>query len=93
MAGGGETIEKVLSDIGLFSLFEKFQKERIDSIATCKSLTDNELKAVGLQTIGDRVLFRERVNRSDARSHAQEPEPSKRSTGTYMKLVTSIVQF
>ena len=84
MAGGGETIEKVPSDIGLFSLFEKFQKERIDSIATCKSLTDNELKAVGLQTIGDRVLFKERVNRSDARSHAQEPEPSKRSTGTYM---------
>ena len=84
MAGGGETrsIEKVLSDIGLSSLIEKFQKERIDSIATCKSLTDNELKARGLQTIGDRVSFRERVNRSDAGSHAQEPKPSKRSTGT-----------
>ena len=86
MAGGGETrsIEKVLSDIGLSSLFEKFQKERIDSIATCKSLTHNELKGLSLQTIGDRVLFRERVNRIDARSHAQEPEPLKRSTGTYM---------
>ena len=55
------TVPEVLQDIGLGALNRAFQEQRVDNLETCQSLTDEELKTLGLHTIGDRVIFREGI--------------------------------
>lgn len=67
MAGESErrnanVVQEILCDIGMVSLYD-FSKQKIDNLETCKALTDSELKTLGLQTIGDRARFRERIVR------------------------------
>lgn len=51
-------MEKILKDLGLSILLQKFKDERIDETIAL-SLTDSELIRLGVGTIGDRVRFRE----------------------------------
>lgn len=57
------TVSDLLQDIGLGALNRAFEDQRVDNLETCQSLTDEELKTLGLHTIGDRVTFRDRINK------------------------------
>ena len=59
-----QSIQVCFQDCGLGALAVKFEEEKVDNLETCQSLTDDELKALGLHTIGDRVLFRARERES-----------------------------
>ena len=48
-----ESLPQLLNSIGLGALNQAFEDQRIDSIETCRALKDEELKSLGLQTIGD----------------------------------------
>ena len=65
----GFSIRNVLHNIGSGALIGAFEAQRIDSMALCQSLTDDELKSLGLSTIGERFDFREAVQNS-----CKEPE-------------------
>jgi len=63
MAGHGTErcpLEKCLQDIGLGTLYVRFQEEKNDA-NMIEMLSDNELSRLGLQTMGDRHRLREQV--------------------------------
>ena len=51
------SMEKILQEINLGTLVQRFTDERIDSEAVI-ALTDQNLVRLGVQTIGDRVRLR-----------------------------------
>ncbi|KAL3843283.1 hypothetical protein ACJMK2_021225 [Sinanodonta woodiana] len=59
-----EILRQILDDLSLSLLFQNFVYEKIDSIETCKNLTDVELSRLGISTIGDRVRFREKIKQA-----------------------------
>lgn len=87
MAGESErknVVQEILCDIGMVSLYEQFIKQKIDNLETCKALTDGELKTLGLQTIGDRARFRERIVRQTVVSSSSvedHQDTSRRNRG------------
>ena len=56
-------ISKILEKIRKTSLQSNFARQRLDSVDTCKLLTDDDLKELGIATIGDRAALRDAVNR------------------------------
>lgn len=51
-------LEEVLREIRLIGVFNLFKKERItDDMVS--ALTDSDLARLGIETIGDRIRFRE----------------------------------
>lgn len=91
MAGESErrnanVVQEILCDIGMVSLYEQFSKQKIDNLETCKALTDSELKTLGLQTIGDRARFRERIVRQtviSSSSAEDHQDTSRRNRGKF----------
>ncbi|KAL3854789.1 hypothetical protein ACJMK2_014038, partial [Sinanodonta woodiana] len=59
-----ERFRQILDDLSLSPLFQNFVYEKIDSIESCKNLTDVELSRLGTSTIGDRVRFREKIKQA-----------------------------
>ena len=51
-------MERILKDLDLSALIQKFKEERIDE-KVALSLSDSELIRLGVATIGDRVRFRD----------------------------------
>lgn len=91
MAGESErrnanVVQEILCGIGMVSLYEQFSKQKIDNLETCKALTDSELKTLGLQTIGDRARFRERIVRQtviSSSSAEDHQDTSRRNRGKF----------
>lgn len=56
-------MDKLLEDVGLSTLREKFQEERIDPELII-SMSDAELARLGVTTIGDRIRLRSACRRN-----------------------------
>ncbi|VDI51116.1 Hypothetical predicted protein [Mytilus galloprovincialis] len=56
-----DIVTKIMQKADLATLIENFRRNKTDSLEILKSLTEAELKKLGLQTIGDRVKLREKV--------------------------------
>ena len=59
-----DKIKDVLNNIRLNSLLQNFVDSKIDTLSICRGLNDQELTRLGITTIGDRVRFRDEVNKS-----------------------------
>lgn len=66
-------MEKILEEINLGTLIERFKEERIDPESVA-ALTDQDLSRLGVQTIGDRVRLRTLCQRKLADEEAQNSQ-------------------
>ena len=72
-----DDVRHMLKSVGLDSLWQNFEREKIDSLDLCKGLQDRELTNLGLVTIGDKVRFR-----SFLQETAKSTIPSEQSVET-----------
>ena len=65
MAGAQVTsqIEKILRDLGLATLSQNFIHSKVNTLEVAKKLTDKDLASLGIVTIGDRIRFKERLEK------------------------------
>ncbi|KAH3780606.1 hypothetical protein DPMN_158424 [Dreissena polymorpha] len=56
-------MEAALEEVGLWYLWHNFRANKI-SLEEAKKLTDEELSALGVNTIGDRVRLKEKLKES-----------------------------
>ena len=78
-------MERILKDLGLSALIQKFKEERIDE-KVALSLSDSELIRLGVAKIGDRVRFRDLCKKSDTASGNASTSAS--SSGSYSNRTT-----
>ena len=78
-----EDVVQILERIGKTALVDLFKRQRIDSLDTCKLLSDDDLKELGISTIGERTAFRDAVNNFIDETPPAEPMDiaSRRSMG------------
>ena len=98
-------MRNLLKLVGFDSLFQNFEKEKIDSLNLCKGLQDKDLNSLGIVTIGDKVRFRSALQSvpqsgqtvpttSLATIHTEHVEATRQDrTGIYhvRKLLTCII--